>query len=110
MHVLINADVRTRNSDGTKTAWKKVESPVDNKQPTSQMKQLYLVRHNQAEGEPLHWSLETADVEGGDLEGNVYQVSGDAEFMEYRPNQVRAQISSCVTQSNLGFKKHDEEN
>ncbi|KAG6358195.1 hypothetical protein INS49_014079 [Diaporthe citri] len=79
--------VRTLNPDGTKTAWKKVEAPPDNTQPDSRTKQLYLVRHNQAEGEPFHWSLETADVEGGDLEGNVYQVSGDAEFMDYRPNQ-----------------------
>lgn len=52
------------------------------------------MRHNQAPGEPFHWSLETADVEGGDLEGNVYQVSGDAEFMDYRPNPVRAQNPS----------------
>lgn len=50
------------------------------------------MRHNQAAGEPFHWSLETADVEGGDLEGNVYQVSGDAEFMDYRPNPVRARV------------------
>lgn len=79
--------VRTINPDSTKTAWKKVEAPPANTQPDSRTKQLYLVRHNQAEGEPFHWSLETADVEGGDLEGNVYQVSGDAEFMDYRPNQ-----------------------
>ncbi|KAK7698603.1 hypothetical protein SLS64_012342 [Diaporthe eres] len=79
--------VRKINPDGTKTAWKKVEAPPTNTQPDSRTKQLYLVRHNQAEGEPFHWSLETADVEGGDLEGNVYQVSGDAEFMDYRPNQ-----------------------
>ncbi|KAI3394827.1 hypothetical protein diail_2164 [Diaporthe ilicicola] len=80
--------VRTHKSDGTKTAWKKVETPPENDIPSaSPSKQLYLVRHNQAEGEPLHWSLETADVEGGDLDGNVYQVSGDAEFMDYRPSQ-----------------------
>lgn len=88
--LLTGIDVRTINPDGTKTAWKKVEAPPANTQPDSRTKQLYLVRHNQAEGEPFHWSLETADVEGGDLEGNVYQVSGDAEFMDYRPNQVRA--------------------
>ncbi|KAL1858047.1 hypothetical protein Daus18300_010159 [Diaporthe australafricana] len=81
-------DVRTHNSDGTKTAWKEVETPPDDiTSAASPSKQLYLVRHNQAEGEPLHWSLETADVEGGDLDGNVYQVSGDAEFMDYRPYQ-----------------------
>lgn len=83
-------DVRTHKPDGTTTAWEKVELPPDDTQPPPPCKQLYLVRHNQAEGEPLHWSLETANVEGGDLEGNVYQVSGDAEFMDYRPNQVRA--------------------
>lgn len=86
----MSIDVRTRNPDGTKTAWKKVEAPPDSMQSDSPTKQLYLVRHNQAEGEPCHWSLETANFEGGDLEGNVYQVSGDAEFMDYRPNQVRA--------------------
>lgn len=90
--LLTGIDVRTHNPDGTKTAWKKVEAPPDNTQPASTCKQLYLVRHNQAEGEPFHWSLETADVEGGDLEGNVYQVSGDAEFMDYRPNQVRTPV------------------
>lgn len=98
---LTSIDVRTLNPDGTKTAWNKVEAPPDNTQPDSRTKQLYLVRHSQAEGEPFHWSLETADVEGGDLEGNVYQVSGDAEFMDYRPNQVRARVSSRETLSSF---------
>jgi len=84
-------DVSTHKPDGTKTPWEKVETPPEDTQPTTPSKQLYLVRHNQVEGQRLHWSLETANVEGGDLEGNVYQVLGDAEFMEYRPSQVRAQ-------------------
>lgn len=101
-HLLTSADVRTLNADGTKTAWKKVEAPPDTSQPASASKQLYLARHNQAEDEPFHWSLETADVEGGGLEGNVYQVSGDAEFMDYRPNQVRRSWELCSLLPFLG--------
>lgn len=72
-------------------------------------KQLYLVRHNQAEGEPLHWSLETADVEGGDLDGNVYQVSGDAEFMDYRPYQVRKYLKPSISFDLDAFNMHGAE-
>ena len=43
---------------------------------------LSLVRQNQADGEPTHWSLHIAR-EGEP--GNVYQVKGDAECMRYIP-------------------------
>src|SRR6266487_4158462 len=44
---------------------------------------LSLVRQNQVDNEPTHWSLYVAR-EGEP--GRLYQVKGDAEFMEYRPS------------------------
>lgn len=43
---------------------------------------LALIRHNQADGEPFHWSLFVYQ-EGKQDKGNVFQVTGDATSMSY---------------------------
>lgn len=89
---LADPDTRIVNANGTKGPWQKVEKPVK-AQPGPPSRQLYLVRLRQTEGEPHHWCLTTCDALNGDFYGNVYQVHGDAQNMEYQPNVVR--ITRC---------------
>ena len=106
----MGTDTRTINTDGTKGPWQKVEEPVV-AQTGPASRQLYLVRLRQTEGEPYHWCLTTCDAVNGDFYGNVYQVKGDAQDMEYQPNVVRIHHCSLVCLSrwqtwpfaNLGY-------
>ncbi|PGH31698.1 hypothetical protein GX50_05538 [[Emmonsia] crescens] len=57
-----------------------------------------LVQHTQAPGEPLHWSL-FVTREG--KAGWVYQVKGDAEFMNYQPSDNQIDITMSETFLNM---------
>ncbi|KAH8906359.1 hypothetical protein BR93DRAFT_928969 [Coniochaeta sp. PMI_546] len=46
-------------------------------------KKLHLIRQDQAEGEPCHWSLFVVSGEDQFSKGQVWQVTGDALFMHY---------------------------
>ncbi|OAX76926.1 hypothetical protein ACJ72_08781 [Emergomyces africanus] len=50
---------------------------------------LSLIHHQQAEGEPNHWSLFVARE---NEPGLVYQVKGDAECMSYQPSLAPTNI------------------
>ncbi|OJD11575.1 hypothetical protein AJ78_07677 [Emergomyces pasteurianus Ep9510] len=57
-----------------------------------------LVQQSQAPDEPLHWSLFVAR-EG--QAGWVYQVKGDAEFMQYQSSHIQIDITVSATFLNM---------
>ncbi|ODA79145.1 hypothetical protein RJ55_04737 [Drechmeria coniospora] len=73
-------DRRTGEPSGE---WKPVEAPVAEESKPATL-QLSVVVENQAEGEPKHWSLfcHRPDASGRGR-GQVWQVTGDAECMQY---------------------------
>ncbi|SPO06305.1 uncharacterized protein DNG_08994 [Cephalotrichum gorgonifer] len=89
---------RTINTrTGVEGKWKEVPSNPDLETPKDEgSKRLYLVLENQAEGEPRHWFLFACDGESTDAVGRVWQVTGDATYMQYKhENGVRPFISDA---------------
>jgi hypothetical protein len=78
-----------RRRKGTEE-WSRIEPPP----PAPSELTLSLVLETQSFGEPDHWSLFVAS-EGGT--GKVYQVKGDAEFMQYEHAEgVDILTSECL--------------
>ncbi|KAI9755128.1 MAG: hypothetical protein M4579_004394 [Chaenotheca gracillima] len=95
---IMNGDTPThRRKKGTQ-AWKVVEGPPD----AENEYKVCVVRQNQAEGEPKHWSLFI--YQEGVTEGMLMQVEGDAVYMDYThaPSVDQFQSDTFQDQFDLG--------
>lgn len=81
--------LRTRKLDPVtgepRSEWTVVEPPPQAEEPEIPPRELSIVAHNQAEGEPKHWALFSHRPNpAGAGNGQVWQVTGDAEKMYYQ--------------------------
>jgi len=67
---------------------------------TPQPRKLHLIRQDQAEGEPRHWSLFVVSGEDKPSKGDVWQVTGDALSMHYNNLNDTAQFAAEGFSSN----------
>lgn len=86
------------------TDWKEIEeTPLSVHSPSPpgpERKKLHLVREDQAEGEPRHWSLFVTSGEDKSSKGTVWQVTGDAMCTHYNNLRDVAQFASDAFNSN----------
>ncbi|OIW28099.1 hypothetical protein CONLIGDRAFT_462426 [Coniochaeta ligniaria NRRL 30616] len=68
--------------------------------PATEPKKLHLIRQDQAEGEPRHWSLFVVSGEDKSSKGHVWQVTGDALCMHYNNLSDTAQFAAEGFNSN----------
>ncbi|KAI1398355.1 hypothetical protein F4819DRAFT_468695 [Hypoxylon fuscum] len=77
-----NQCTRRIKSDGTYTAWGLLDpEPELEAYLADPSFYLYVIQHDQAEDEPLHWSLFVGSEAS---RGTEYQVTGDATYMHYQ--------------------------